>query len=139
MIVNVVEAVCPSFLPPLLDLDDLSAKAAPEPYFTVAADPAVIYFAVDHAWIGNIVISGQVKLELLAPMAGFSAELFWIDLTLLIAFPQFELVVLTVFMPFPVIFAAKPLETLWKRTAIRLVMAFLVFSASRISRIIVRA
>lgn len=134
MVVNVVEAFCPSLQPLLPNLNNVPAEPAPETNVTAATDPAAIQFVVDHSWIGYVMVSRQVKLELFAPVARLTTELLRIGLALLVTFPQLKLMVLTILVSLPVILAAKTLSAPSKGAPIRLLMALLMLPAARISK-----
>jgi hypothetical protein len=72
-----------------------------------------------------------VELELFSPVACPTTTLFWVSLALFATPPHLELIVLTILVSLPVIFAAESLEALWEGAAIWLIMALLMFSVFR--------
>lgn len=69
----------------------------------------------------------EVSLELLSPIKDLGT-LFDLVRAIFMTPPRFDLVMLRVFVPFPVTFAAKGLETSFKRAAVGTGMTFLMLS-----------
>lgn len=128
-----IETFGPGLQSTLADLDNLLAKTAPKPSFTVAADPAAIQSEVDRSLVADVMVSRQVELELFPPVTGPTTQLIGISFALLLTLPQFELMVLTVLVSLPVILAAESFGAFGKCATVRLLMALLMFPVSNIS------
>lgn len=121
--VNVVKPVSPSLQPLLFGFHEPFAEPAPVARIKILAFQTLLELGVCGR-PGDGVLLGKMRPELFATVAGFAA--FFIQCRFFVAFPQFVLVVLAVFMSLPVVFAAKFLFAKWKCTSVGLLVSLLM-------------
>lgn len=130
VIVDVVEplAVGRTALPS--GLNRFLAEAAPEARLKVVAHAAVAELLVEDRRFADAVLLFEVGLERLPAVAHLATLLIRVVRGLLVAPPDLELEVLAVFVPLPVVLAAKLLAALGKCARIGLFVPLLVFPSS---------
>lgn len=109
LVVDVVETLIPRLQPLGLQLDDLLAEAAPEAVLPVSSNATLAALLTDILIIANPMVFAEMCLERIASEKYLSAL---VDLTLgvfLVTAPGLELVMLRIFVAFPIVFAAKRL------------------------------
>ena len=112
-------------------LDRLLAETAPEARLKVAAHAAVGEFLVENGMVAEVVVPFEVGFEGLPTVADLAA--FWLLRAvghLLGTSPDFELEVLAILVPLPVVLAAKLLVALGKGAGVGLRVPFLVFPST---------
>jgi hypothetical protein len=112
--------------------DRLLAETAPEARLKVAAHAAVGKFLVEDGVVAEVVVPLEMRFEGLSAVADLAA--FWLLRAvghLLGASPDFELEVLAVLVPLPVVLAAELLVTFGKGAGVGFRMPFLVFPSAR--------
>jgi hypothetical protein len=129
-VVDVVGAFIPSFETAGFQGDDLFAETTPERALSVPSDPPLSTLLTDVLFVvGTMVLSevgekGIAAVEQLGTLVDLARRLRFVTA------PCLQLVVLGVFMSFPVVFTSKPFGAVAVRAAPRSGMSFLVLPAA---------
>jgi hypothetical protein len=111
--------------------DRLLAETAPEARIKVAAHAALGEFLIEDGVVADVVVPLEMEFEGLSAVADLAAFwLLWVVGQLLGASPYFELEVLAVLVPLPIVLAAELLVALSKGAGVGLRVSFLVFPSA---------
>ena len=126
-IVNMIESLIPRFKTSRFEIDNLLAEATPEFALSIPANSMQLGLRANVIVVLDQVMVFEMSLELLATMKHLGTLLDQTGGAVFMAPPCFNLIVLSVFMPLPIIFATKSFGAGCEGTAIWTGMTFFMF------------
>lgn len=124
LVVNVTKSLFPCIQPFLLEFDNLLAEAAPESTLSVPSDAVPLTLCLNIFVIVNMMFVSKVSLKLLAPVEDAGTLSNRTGFGILMAAPGLDLIMLSVFVAFPIILASELLGAAWKRATVGAGMPF---------------
>lgn len=108
VIVDMVESLVPSFQPLFTQFDNLLTKSAPKSRLPIPADLMSFELFADIFLVLNFMPVLEMRSKLLPPIEYLSALLYPVRAKFMTS-PCLDLIMLRIFMPFPVVLTAKGL------------------------------
>lgn len=124
LVVNMTKSLFPCIQPFRLEFDNLSAEAAPEFALSIPSDAVPLTLCLDVFIIVDVVFVAKVSLKLLAPVEDAGTLSNRTGFGILVATPGLNLIMLGVFVAFPIILASELLGAAWKRATVGTGMPF---------------
>jgi hypothetical protein len=125
VIVNMVESLVPSFQSLFVQFDNLLTESAPESRLPIPSDLMSFELVTDIILIVKFMSVLEMRSKLLPAIEDLSALLYPIGAKFMTP-PRLYLIVLRIFMPFPVVLTAKGFRTSLEGTAIGARVTFLM-------------
>ena len=127
--VDMIETLIPSGISLALQANNVFAETTPELTLAIAPDPS-LFGLLRHVVFNHPMLIFEMLLEHLLSVEELgAADLIWPKK---LATPSFQLKMLRILVPFPVVFGAEILLALWKGASVRSSVSFHVFSARKI-------
>lgn len=134
LVVDIAKSLFLRFQPFSLKFDNLLAEAVPEFALSISSDPVPLALRLNIRFVFDVIFIAEISLELLAPVEDTGTLTNRTGLGILVAAPSFDLIMLSVFVTFPVILAPELLGAAWERAAIGAGVPFFVFPSSFVSQ-----
>lgn len=133
-VVDMVEPLIPSLYTSRFQLDNRFAEATPEARLPISSNAGLFALLAGKVVILHVVFVSYVCLKGIPPVEDLSALMYFARRTVFRASPGLEsLIMLGVFVSFPVVLATKRLEAIGMRAPPGACVALLVFSSTSIS------
>lgn len=133
-VIDMVKPLIPSLHPPRLQLDNRLAEATPEAALAISSYAGFFALLANEVVILNVVLLSDMGLEGIPTVEKPSTLMYFARRFEFVAPPGLKpLIMLRMFVPFPVIFTTKCLEAIGMSATPRTCVALLVFSGTHVS------